>query len=94
MTTKILYTGDNKEELQETIREWFNQDPRVSFRIDEAFTTDGETSSTSPVFVAIVPAFKDGELYTFYHIKPEDVVKVMREDVWPTLDVSKSKTNN
>ena len=57
MTTKILYTGDNKEELQETIREWFNQDPRVSFRIDEAFTTDGGNEQHKPCICGYCAGF-------------------------------------
>ena len=88
MNKSILFTEDNREELMATVKEWFHNDKRVSFRLDERVELVDDKTYIQNVLVIIVPAFSDGELYTFHTVKPGDTITVTREDIWPVLVVA------
>lgn len=91
MLDKFVYNTDNKEEAMEIIRSWFRGDKRVSFRLDDETTVEDGYTRITPVLIAIVPAFEDGQLFAFHKIKQGDEVDVTRSTVWPTITVKHAK---
>ena len=89
MVKSFIYDPDNRGEAMDTIRGWFNNDPRVSFRIDDVCEKDETTGmiTVNSVLVALLPTFADGNLYVAVYIKPGRKVSVQRTDVWPVVTV-------